>query len=372
MTDLLYGEVEEQLRASARDLLAERADWRSVLARTESGEPYDRSLWRALAVDLGVAGLPVEESLGGHGASWRETAVIAEELGRCVAPTPFLGAVLATALAAAIGADDLVTQFASGETTGTLAMSLAPAPGSDPYGSAVFQDGILHGTVANVIDGLTAEVLLVVARDGDTATIVCVDTREVDTRDDAVVARTPVACLDLTRPLCDMTFDGAPGVALATGAAATEALAHARVVGAAILAAEQLGLAQRCLDMTVDYLKSRYQFGRAVGGFQALKHRLADVWASITQARALARYAAACVADRDPDAAVAASLAQAYCSPVAVRAAEECLQLHGGIGFTWEHPAHLYLKRAKADAIILGTAAQHRVRLGELVALPAA
>src|SRR6202035_2134759 len=107
-------------------------------------------------------------------------------------------------------------------------------------------------------------------------------------------------------------------------------------------------LAQRCLDMTVDYLKSRYQFGRPVGGFQALKHRLADVWASVTQARAVARYAAACIADDDPDAAVAASLAQAYCAPVAVKAAEECVQLHGGIGFTWEDPGHLYLKRGKA------------------------
>jgi alkylation response protein AidB-like acyl-CoA dehydrogenase len=122
----------------------------------------------------------------------------------------------------------------------------------------------------------------------------------------------------------------------------------------------------------VEYLKTRYQFGRPIGSFQALKHRAADLWAAITQARAVARYAAACLADDDPDTEIAASLAQAYCSPVAVKAAEECIQLHGGIGFTWEHPAHLYLKRAKADAIALGTASRHRAHLATLVNLPAA
>ncbi|MDT4938040.1 MAG: hypothetical protein QOG80_1711, partial [Pseudonocardiales bacterium] len=140
----------------------------------------------------------------------------------------------------------------------------------------------------------------------------------------------------------------------------------------ALLASEQLGLAQRCLDMIVDHLKTRYQFGRQIGSFQALKHRAADLWVAISQARAVARYAAGCVADHDADAPVAVALAQAYCSPVAVRAAEECVQLHGGIGFTWEHPTHLYLKRAKADAILFGTARRHRARLGELVGLPPA
>jgi alkylation response protein AidB-like acyl-CoA dehydrogenase len=122
--------------------------------------------------------------------------------------------------------------------------------------------------------------------------------------------------------------------------------------------------------MTVDYVKSRYQFGRPIGSFQALKHRLADVWVSVTHARAVARYAVACVTDGDADATVSVSLAQAYCSPMAVTAAEECVQLHGGIGFTWEHPAHLYLKRAKADSLLFGTAATHRARLGGLVGLP--
>ena len=133
-------------------------------------------------------------------------------------------------------------------------------------------------------------------------------------------------------------------------------MAAALAAGAAMLAAEQLGVAERCLEMTVAYLKERRQFARPVGSFQALKHRLADLWVAVTQARAAARYAAACLAAGDPDAPVAVALAKAACSDIAVRAAQECVQLHGGIGFTWEHPAHLYLKRAKSASIGFGTA----------------
>jgi alkylation response protein AidB-like acyl-CoA dehydrogenase len=164
---------------------------------------------------------------------------------------------------------------------------------------------------------------------------------------------------------------------MVVGPAAERALEAALTAGAAILAAELTGLAQRCLDMTVGYVKQRHQFARPVGSFQALKHRLADVWVGVSQARAASRYAAACLsADgagplAHPDAKVAAAVAKAYCSEVAVHAAQECLQLHGGIGFTWEHPAHLYLKRAKADSIAFGTADAHRGTLASLVNLPA-
>jgi hypothetical protein len=185
------------------------------------------------------------------------------------------------------------------------------------------------------------------------------------------VTREAVTTLDLTRPLYDVTFAEAPARLLASGDHAVAALTRALTVGAAVLASEQLGLAEAALEITVAYLKTRHQFGRLIGSYQALKHRAADLWGSVAQARAVARYAAACVADDDPDAPVAVALAQAYCSGVAVRAAEECVQLHGGIGFTWEHPAHLYLKRAKSASLALGTAAKHRRALGRLVNLPA-
>src|SRR5262249_29404580 len=169
--------------------------------------------------------------------------------------------------------------------------------------------------------------------------------------------------------LADVTFDRVPARRLADGAAAGRAWEHAYLAGAALLASEQLGVAEWCLQTTVEYVKTRHQFGRPVGSFQALKHRPARLWAAVTQARAVARYAASCLADDDPDLPVAVSLAQAHCGPVAVRAAEECVQMHGGIAMTWEHPAHLYLKRAKSDAIALGTAERHRTTLAKLVDL---
>jgi alkylation response protein AidB-like acyl-CoA dehydrogenase len=170
---------------------------------------------------------------------------------------------------------------------------------------------------------------------------------------------------------------------VAPAADSDRVVATALVTGAALLASEQLGVAQWCLDSTVDHVRTRHQFGRPVGSFQAVKHRLADLWVEIAQARAVARYAAATLAKAPPpwrsvppeaaapEVALAAALAQAHCGPVAVTAAEECVQLHGGIGFTWEHPAHLYLKRAKSSALALGTADRHRAALAGLVGLPA-
>jgi alkylation response protein AidB-like acyl-CoA dehydrogenase len=363
MTNLLYTDVDEQLRASVRDLLAARAPWTDVLSRAESGEPYDRALWPALARDLGVAGLAVTEAAGGHGATWGEVAVVAEELGRSVAGTPFLGStVLATAVTRRADDGGLLPRLADGTTTAAVAIGLAAAPGAGFPRSVRFDGGTLTGEVRGVADAGAADVLLVPAVTADGPVIVSC----------AAMTIEPVTSLDLTRPLADVRFDGLPGSVIASGESAAAALDAALLAGAVVLASEQVGLAQRCLEMTVEYLKNRYQFGRQIGSFQALKHRCADLWAAIAQARAVARYAAACLADDDADLAVAAALAQAYCSPVAVKAAEECVQLHGGIGFTWEHPAHLYLKRAKADSIAFGTASRHRSRLAELVDLPAA
>jgi alkylation response protein AidB-like acyl-CoA dehydrogenase len=342
---LLYSDVEDELRSSLRQVLARRAAWSDVLARTESAEPSDRGLWRTLAADVGVAGLPVPEKHGGAGASWREAAVVAEELGRAVAPVPFLGSALATAALLAADDDDLLPAVAAGERTAVLAVPLSTWPGAPvPTG----------GTVTSVADARAADVLLVPRPDGLYA---------VEAADATI---TPVTALDLTRPLADVTATkGGRRIG------ELDAVGPALLVGAALLASEQLGVAEWCLATTVAYLKERHQFGRPVGSFQGLKHRLAELWVQVTQARAVARYAVGCVVDGDPDAPVAVSLAQAHCAPVAVRAAEECVQMHGGIGFTWEHPAHLYLKRAKSAAIALGTPERHRAVLAGLVNLPA-
>jgi alkylation response protein AidB-like acyl-CoA dehydrogenase len=221
----------------------------------------------------------------------------------------------------------------------------------------------LRGTVSGVADALPASVLLVPA-DGVPHGLYLVDMSAPG------VAKSPVVSLDMTRQLCDLSLDDAPATLIASGRAASAALEAGLAAGAGVLASELVGLAQRCVDMTVAYVKQRHQFGRPVGSFQALKHRLADVWVTVSQARAASRYAAACLADGGPDAPVAVALAKAYCSDAAVYAAQECVQLHGGIGFTWEHPAHLYLKRAKADSIAFGTADAHRAALAVLVDLP--
>jgi len=356
MINLLYSDVENELRASVRDMLAQRSPVTRVLANIESGEPYDQGLWRTLAGEMGLAGMALPERFGGGGASLREAAVVLEELGRGVAPVPFLSsAVVATAALLACEAADPLAKLAAGESIAVLTVPFAGAP--VPELSTV--DGRLSGTVAGVADALAATLLVVPATDG---------LYLVDATADGVI-RSPVVSLDLTRPLADIRFDGATGQRIADATAGTTAVATALTAGAALLASEQLGLSEWCLDTTVEYLKVRHQFARPVGSFQALKHRLADVWVELTQARAVARYAAACAANHDPDLPVAASLAQAFCSPAAVKAAEECVQLHGGIGFTWEHPAHLFLKRAKADAIAFGTADRHRHTLASLVDL---
>ena len=222
----------------------------------------------------------------------------------------------------------------------------------------------LRGTVSGVADALPAGVLLVPA-DGVPQGLYLVDMSA------SGVAKAPVVSLDMTRQLCDLSFDDAPGRLIASGPAAPQAVDAALAAGAAVVAAEQVGLAQRCLDMTLGYVKERRQFARPVGSFQALKHRLADVWVAVSQARAASRYAAACLATSHQDAKVAVAVAKAYCSETAVLAAQECVQMHGGIGFTWEHPAHLYLKRAKADSIAFGTPDAHRTTLASLVNLPA-
>ena len=377
LPDLLYSDTERALADSLSSLLADRGSLDKVLARTESAETYDDALWQTVAGDLGLAGLLIPERDGGAGATYREVCSAAEALGSSVAPVPFLGsAVVATAalLSVASGVPDLLHRMADGSVTATLAVPFASAPGG-PFPASVrvagpkpgdAQTGVarLRGTVRGVADALPATVLLVPA-DGVPQALYLVD------MSDPGVAKAPVVSLDMTRQLCDLSFDDAPGRLIASGAAASQALDAALTAGAGVLAAEQVGVAQRCLDMTLAYVKERRQFARPVGSFQALKHRLADVWVAVSQARAASRYAAACLASGDPDAKVAVAIAKAYCSEAAVLAAQECVQLHGGIGFTWEHPAHLYLKRAKADSVGFGTPDAHRAALAPLINLPA-
>jgi alkylation response protein AidB-like acyl-CoA dehydrogenase len=425
--DLLYSQTERDLAAALADLLTDRAAPADVIARTERAEAYDIKLWRTVAAEIGVAGLLIPEALGGAGASYRELATAAEQFGAFAAPIPYLGsAAVATAalLSAARGttADDrppaaapddeggfgsassgpaaalraaqlraaargpaagtssgtpvspaagLLRRLADGSLTAALAVTaatrtgapfpaLARVTGRGAAGSATVK---LTGAIPAVADALPADVLLVPA-DGVPSALYLVEATAPG------VHRTPRVSLDMTRQLCDITLNDAPARQVAAGAAAEAAVSAGLAAGAGMLAAEQLGLAQRCLDLTLEYVQERRQFARQIGSFQAVKHRLADLWTTITLARAASRYAAACLADDDPDTPVAVALAKSACCEAAVSAAQECVQLHGGIGFTWEHPAHLYLKRAKAASVAIGTPGAHRAALAALVDLP--
>ncbi|MFF9194041.1 acyl-CoA dehydrogenase family protein [Streptomyces sp. NPDC014779] len=354
--DLLYSEAEEDLRAAVRSLLADRADPQALLARIEGGDPYVPGLWDALAGGIGAAGLLVPEKLGGQGASHREAAVVLEELGRAVTPAPYLtSAVVATETLLALGADEgpvaeLLGALASGERTAVLAVPLSAAPGGEP---------VAEGPVPAVADAAAADVLLVPRADGLYAV-------------QAAEARiTPRVPLDLTRPLAVVDATGAPGTRLAGPEEGRAAVRRGLLAGAGLLASEQLGLASWCLEETVRHTKERHQFNRPVGSFQALKHRMAQLWLELVGARAAARAAADALATGAPDTELTVAVAQAYCARVAVHAAEECVQLHGGIGMTWEHPAHLALKRAKSAQTALGSPGRHQDVIAALVDLPA-
>ena len=353
---LLADDVEDDLRASVRRALEKTSPPERVAAVYDGDDTVSAPAWSALAQDLGLAGLLVPEAQGGAGASAREAAVVLEEIGRACTPVPFLtSAVVATSVLVRLGDAELLPRLAAGDLTAVLLVR----PTARTSGASAFTtDGdAVSGSITTV--GLPADVLLVPVGDA----LYAVPT------DGPGVAVAPVVSLDMTRPLAEVTLDGATGRLVSD--AARDAVDHGLLVGAGLLAAEQMGVADWCLEATIGYLKERRQFGRVVGGFQAIKHRLADLYAAVESARAASRYAAATLAADDPDQHVAVAVAQSYCADLAVRAAEEAVQLHGGIGMTWEHPAHLHLKRAKADQLLLGTPETHRQALAVLIDLPA-
>jgi alkylation response protein AidB-like acyl-CoA dehydrogenase len=281
---------------------------------------------------------------------------VLEELGRGIVAAPYLtSSVVATEVLLALGTpteavSGLLGALAEGSRTAALAVPLSTAPdGTLPDGG---------GRITGVADAASADVLLVLRADGLYA---------VEAAEAGIEARTP---LDLTRPLAAVTAPEG-GTLLAGAAAGEAAVRRGLLAGAGLLASEQLGLAEWCLQETVRHTAERHQFNRPIGSFQALKHRMAQLWLEVVSARAAARAAADALATGSPEAPLSVAVAQAYCSRVAVHAAEECVQLHGGIGMTWEHPAHLYLKRAKADEIALGSPGRHKETLAGLVDLQA-
>jgi alkylation response protein AidB-like acyl-CoA dehydrogenase len=346
-----FADTPEQaaLREAVRAFARRHATPEQVRATMASPSGYDPATWARLTGELGLTALAVPEALGGAGAGPGETAVAVEELGRVLLPSPYLSsAVVALALAGAAdecpeAAERYLPGLADGSVIGALALDADVTAAGDA----------VTGVARNVVDGASAGVLLVRAGDA----LVAVPGRG------AVVE--PLPTLDQTRRQAAVRLDRAPAVA--AGPAAPVVALH-RV----LLAAECVAAAEHCLDVTVEYLKTRHQFGRPIGSFQAVKHRAADLAVAVTSAGATAR-AAVRTAAADPRALAAlAPLAALHCSRTFLSVAGEMIQLHGGIGFTWEHEAHLYFKRAKSTQLLLGPASALRAEIGREAGLLAA
>jgi len=364
---LVLSEEQEELQATVRRFLADRSPLSRVRQVMETPDGRDEALWERMAGDLGLQGLTVPDAYGGAGLGQVELSVVMEELGAALTPSPFLAsAVLAASALLATDDDearrDLLPGIAAGTTIGTLAVAEDGA-GWDVGGvstRATLEDGrwILDGVKTLVPDGAQAGLILVAARAGDEPGLFAVE------GDAPGLHRTGLAGLDPTRRLARLELARVPARRLVCEDA-QGTLRQTLDLAAVALAAEQLGGLQRCLDMSVEYARSRYQFGRAIGSFQAIKHLCADMHVAMELARSAVRYAA-WVADEAPDELpVAAALARAACSEAFFRVAADTIQVHGGIGFTWEHDAHLYYRRAKSSALLLGSARDERARLAD-------
>jgi alkylation response protein AidB-like acyl-CoA dehydrogenase len=362
---------QRELRESVRRFLAERAPLTRVRERMETTEGTDPDVWRQASAQLGLPGIAVPEEYGGAGFSFAEQAIVLEELGAALFTGPYLASAVLAATALLASDDeaakkDLLPGIAAGETVATLAFT--EDDGSwDPAAirlAAVENRGWrLDGHKSFVLDGHVADLILVVAATGEKLSLFAV------TPAAEGLTRRALPTLDQTRKLARLTFSDTPARLIGEHGAARAVLDHTLDVAAVALGAEQLGGAQRALDMAVQYARVRHQFGRPIGSFQAIKHRCADLLVEVESLRSAVGYAAAAVAAGSTEVPVLASLIGAYASEVYSHVAGENIQIHGGIGFTWEHDAHLYLKRAKASELFLGDASYHRARLATRIGL---
>jgi alkylation response protein AidB-like acyl-CoA dehydrogenase len=373
-------ESDEQraFRETLRRFLAQRAPSSELRRAIGSETGYDAALWRGVRDELALPGLAIDERHGGQGFGASELALVQRELGHALASAPFFAsAVLAGGALAELDADPkaaaLLTGIAGGETATLAWVEPGAGFGVEAVALETSANGRLRGAKTVVLDGHHAQHLLVVARlpgtrglEGLTLVHVAGDAHG--------VARRKLESFDLTRSLARIEFADAAGDVVGTPGAAGPALARALERATIALCQEMVGVMERVVAMAVDYARTREQFGRAIGSFQAIKHKCADLWIALEAAREAADHATAAASQRDAglDALrTAASLAKAWCSDACFAACAENIQIHGGVGFTWEHDAHLFFRRAKSSEIFLGDAGWHRDRLATAIGLEA-
>ncbi|TDU01787.1 alkylation response protein AidB-like acyl-CoA dehydrogenase [Streptomyces sp. 846.5] len=365
-----FGEEQEELRQVVRSFLSRHsteADVRGLMATTAG---YDPALWRRMGSELGLQGLAIPEQYGGSGFGCIELGIVFEEMGRTLLCAPYLATVALAAEALLRSGDgaaceDLLPGIAAGETVATLALTEEGGRWDERGVTARAERAgggwVVTGTKTYVPDGHTADLVLVAARTRAGVGLFAVEAgaRGLD--------RTPLPTLDQTRKQARLDFRAVPARLVGVEGAAWPVIERTLATAAVLLAAEQLGGAARALELAVEYAGIRVQYGRPIGSFQAIKHLCADMLTEVESARSAVYEGLWALADdaagRSADVAVAAALAQAYCSDAYTRVAGDCVQIHGGIGFTWEHSAHLYVKRAKSSEVLLGTASYHRERL---------
>ncbi len=369
--DFNFTDEHDELRATIRAFLEAKSHEDAVRTAMASERGFDDAVWKQMAEELGLAGLIIGEEHGGAGFSYVELLIAMEEMGRALLCSPFLGTAVLSSNALMLAADettqkDVLPGIASGEKI----VSLACAEPGGRWGLEGVQmqaalsgdECSLTGTKAFVLDGHVADVLLVVARIDGGIGLFRVES------DASGLRRERIPSLDLTRSLATLHFDATPARRVSAGDASA-ALERTLALGVAALAAEQVGGAQKCLELSVDYAKTRLQFGRPIGSYQAIKHKCADMLVEVEFAKSAAYNACFAAAEDAEDFLESAALAKSYCSEAYFHAAAETIQIHGGMGFTWEHPAHLYFKRAKASELLFGDPTHHREVLAGLVGI---
>ena len=367
-----FSDEQEELRTAVRRFLAEKSPETEVRRLMDTTEGYDPAVWGQMADQLGLQSLTIPEEFGGSGFTYVELLVVLEEMGAALLCAPFFSSVALGANALLTSGDDdakksYLPGIASGETIATLAITEDNGRwdfGGIELAATEKGDGwVLDGHKMFVIDGHVADLIMVAARTGAGVTLFAV------AGDAAGLTRTALPTMDQTRKQARLEFSGTPATLIGTEGGAEPGLSKTLDLAAVALAAEQVGGAQHVLDASVEYAKTRIQFGRPIGSFQAIKHKCADMLLEVESAKSAAYYAAWAAAEDSDELPVVASLAKSYCSEAYFHAAAENIQIHGGIGFTWEHPAHLYFKRAKSSELLLGDPSYHRELLAQRIGI---
>jgi alkylation response protein AidB-like acyl-CoA dehydrogenase len=372
-----FSEEQEELRRTVRQFLEAKSPETEVRRLMETTEGYDPAVWKQMGQELGLQGLAIPEAYGGQGFTFIELGIVLEEMGRVLLCAPyFSSAVLAANAIMHAGTEEQKAALLPGIATGDTIAALAFTEPSGKWDAAgvtmeAKESGgafTLSGEKMFVIDGHTADVLVVVARTSGSSGTDGISFFTV--RGDADgLTRTPLSTMDMTRKQARLEFNNVAAEPLGSPGGGWPAFSKTLDQAAVALANEMMGGAQKVLEMSVEYAKVRVQFGRPIGSFQAIKHKCADMLLEVESGKSAAYYASWAAAEDNDELPVVAALAKAYCSEAYFHATAENIQIHGGIGFTWEHPAHLYFKRAKSSEIYLGDPTYHRELLAQRIGI---